>query len=788
MNFKTTLVLIALLAVVGLYLKFFALKHDAVDPDAPFTSDQPKPLFTAEQLPVDEIEGMSITLAGKAMAFERTRDGWVQSKPVRYPLNKQAARDVILAAANKLMVTQAFMPGQGNTGGDAGPDGEAMPSLADLKLDPPLAEMAWDDKQGKAQRIKLGRIAPGNRGYALVNDDKRVHVISNELHQVLLKQSVDDWRARDLPAPSIDQAVAITFSNASHSVRLAREAARAGEWKLTLTPKDNGKQDLGEVGRADSKVLERWLAALDAVKVLAFADDTSPDMQAMGLDAPTFQLLIELAGVPGKVERRSRVFRIGGPVDLSRQRFFASWSMEGEPSKLAFEVDARQLAPLQPSVDALRDPRITPFPAKSVRAFTMVRPKHRAIALLKSTDGWAFPSKQEQPDAAMAFQVDHLEAEALVAQVSGALAVAYLPGFEQKYAEVSSPFATITLGGVGGVSEVLRVFMLDVKNPSVPAHVANRVELSDGAFVVLRQGETTGYVVPRDRLARIALPAVSLRERRVLAMKPTELREITIKRPGGESFQFQNATALLPAAGDDQQAHWKLVGYPRFEAKAFATLMQQLLPLRAEQWLEESPRVAGIELTLQPKQGPARRMVIDPSTRAAQLLAVDGVAGSSDAKETERAFLVRAELIEALQAEYRNRTVLPVAASQIAKVTVVRGQDTLTIERSNKGDFTSRQVTRVNQDNAARLFDTLGGLRAERYLFARAAPPKRLTRIDVNTASGVTISIVVYDEQTRGGGQLCSATGSIGGRKLDVWFTIDGFAYESFTGKLVEQP
>ena len=73
-------------------------------------------------------------------------------------------------------------------------------------------------------------------------------------------------------------------------------------------------------------------------------------------------------------------------------------------------------------------------------------------------------------------------------------------------------------------------------------------------------------------------------------------------------------------------------------------------------------------------------------------------------------------------AEFRDRTVLPVAAEDFKQVTVTRDGKTLTIHKDDDGSYVSPPMIRkINQAAAGALFDTLvGNLRVERYLEDRS--------------------------------------------------------------------
>jgi hypothetical protein len=75
-------------------------------------------------------------------------------------------------------------------------------------------------------------------------------------------------------------------------------------------------------------------------------------------------------------------------------------------------------------------------------------------------------------------------------------------------------------------------------------------------------------------------------------------------------------------------------------------------------------------------------------------------------------------LADAAGAEFRFRTVLPVASGDIRKITVTTAAGTVSVERDDAGRYVSADGRKIDQAAAGGLFDALGGLRVERFIAA----------------------------------------------------------------------
>ncbi|NJL31481.1 MAG: DUF4340 domain-containing protein [Phycisphaerales bacterium] len=112
----------------------------------------------------------------------------------------------------------------------------------------------------------------------------------------------------------------------------------------------------------------------------------------------------EMKVQPG-VKTRYR-FKVGGPTDLSMEKFFATLVREsddaGAQGIVVFEVSSSDVEKLRKTVDDLRDRRLINVKASSVSALKFTPDKGEPVLVARSPDGWVYGSPQP------AYEVDKM--------------------------------------------------------------------------------------------------------------------------------------------------------------------------------------------------------------------------------------------------------------------------------------------------------------------------------------------------------------------------------------------
>ena len=750
MSFRTTIVLLVLLIVVGGYFFYIDPGDDNGYEQPNDTGDEiGSPLFEAETFDDKAVEKVTIDRDGKTVVIEKDGSDWKQVQPVTFAVNSWTA-DRFGQSAAALRYVKRFTPG----------DGEE-PELDQMGLSPPKARVTFiiGGETKTTRTLKLGKkLSIGGRGYVMLGDDPEVYVVDDPLHTMALDQKPSEWRNKSLSGPKESQADRVNLTRDGTPVELVKTD---GTWAL-------GAPDSG---RVDTQAVAGLCDAVGRIYVNEFVKDQPADISIYGLDEPTTSLRIQVPPITAAVtegdeseepagEPEVTILRVGAPASLKKEHFFATLTSvrEGKTfgDDVVFTIGKSDVEKLAKSADDLRDPRITLVKAREVNELRIDRASTAPIVVTRGDEGWKFSAAENPP-----YDPDAAAVSDLIDAIVDSKADAYTS------APTGQPTATVTLT-TGGRPEpdVLKVFESDRKK----------------RHVVVRNNETTGYLTPTKKLQGLFEPVLSLRHRTILALATDRVNRISLARPDGLKLVFSRAPvdaaeeSAEPESGDAKPAPplgpWTLAGHDKFESKALDELVEAIDPLRAERWVTEPGEIGKdvFELTVAAVLGEASTLRIDPTTRKATA-------------EADDAFEVKQSLVDALNAEFRYRTVIEAANDDIEQVAVSRGDDTVTIEKDEDGKYVSVDGDQLDQAAAGGLFDTLAGLRVERYV-------KPLTMQDQDAAARITLR--TKDQKTcvlrlaGKEGQTDVATIEPAGEGLG-WFKLSEDALGKLTGELVKE-
>lgn len=655
MNFKTTLVLLALLAVVGGAVAY-VLRNDPGESADPgdTTSRDGRPVFAEDDaFEAGDVMAITLTRDGETVEIQREGDGWFQVSPVRFQLSGYGGPDAIAEAAATLAYLERFDPGE-----------SGKPTLTDVKLDPPHATVAVTlapkgDDEPITRTVALSGRPVGGTGYALIDDRPEAYVVKDNLHNAALSQRPIDWRARSLPVPETTRIQRLRLRHSDADIQLHRTD---GNWYL------------GEATdqRADREAVEALVDAIRVVFITDFDADAPDSLAPFGLERPALAVTMTAPAVDGKPEQ-SWTLSVGGSADLKNQTRFATWSSSAGETEaggdVVFTITDASATALRPAIDGLRDSRITTALGQDITRLRIERANAKPIHLVQ--DGATINFADPKPD----YAPDRTAWRDLVSQVTSAQATA----FRTAYEPAAEPLATVTLNTTTSREpETVRLYPGD----------------TEAVVIAHRDGESIGYIVDRAELAGAFAPRVALRDRNVLAIDDADLESIELQR-GSETFVF------MPEAEGD--GAWSLEGPDALEPATFEALRNEITLLRARDWSEGEGRLNGdLILTLSGKDGTLTVLEADSGTGRAILTGVDAEFRLSD------------RTLDVLDAEFRDRVVLALTIDQIDRVTVTQGVLSLAVERGAAGDYSAAGAD-LDQTAAAGLFDTLAGLRADRY-------------------------------------------------------------------------
>ncbi len=345
MNFKTTIVLIVVLAVIGLVVLLLP-KESQEKPDGDVTADGPK-LFQVES---KDITRLVIRPAeGKTMIVQKTGDNWRLVEPVDAPAEKWAI-DSLLGE-----LTGVRSRGKKNMDGQ---------SAAAMGLDRPAFAVELHANDGRAHRMNVGRRASvGDSLYLQVEGDAQATVVSASLWEQLDKpySKYRDSRLTNIASSDIRQ-VAIERKDGRMLLH------RTGEDKWEMLEPQKMPADSTEVGEVLSAI--SFLSANEFVDEADIPTPVRPDKNSRATvwcskEAPSTQPSAVLPTTRGA----GTIIRVGGYDSILKKNVYVAVS---DPAAMATvsatSVEAFNRKPLD-----LRDRKIVdvdPATVSSIRVIT----------------------------------------------------------------------------------------------------------------------------------------------------------------------------------------------------------------------------------------------------------------------------------------------------------------------------------------------------------------------------------------------------------------------------------
>ena len=730
MNFRTTIVLLVLLIVVGVFFVKMERSDDGGYEEPADTGGDMigTALFDADTFDAEAVEKVTIESSDKTVVLEKDGDEWKQVEPVRFALNSWSANRFGNSTAD-LRYVERFVPGD-----------DDQPGLEQTGLSEPEATLALtlggDVKT--THTFKLGKtLSIGGRGYLMLGDDPNVYIVNDALHELVLNEKPSSWRNKSLSGPKEGQADRVTLTRNGQAVELVKTD---GNWAL-------GAPDSGRVA---TKAVADLCEAVGRIYIGEFVKDQPQDLSIYGLDQPTTVLQLQIPPVTDSAdEPQVTTLRIGAATDLKKEHFFATLAPGGDSGgDIVFTIGKADAEKLDKSVDDLRDPRVTLVQLHEVNDLKITQASGAQIGVARDGLDWKFNAAENPP-----YAPDGKVVSDLIDAIIEAEADAYTK------APDGDPLATVRLtAGSRPDPDVLKVFESEKKH----------------RYAVVRNNETTGYLVPSDKLEGLFKPVLSLRQRTVIDPAMDRANRISITRPDGLALAFLRTVAEKPKESDEDKpapvaapGAWQLDGPEEFESKALDELIKAVDPLRADRWIAEPTTSAEkvFELVIATADGKSSTVRIDPASRQATADGVDG------------AFEVSQSLMDALDAEFRHRTVLQAANDDIRQITVARNGQAITIKKDADGKYVSSDgEAKIDQGSAGGLFDTVAGLRVERYI---SAPAKQDAAATITVQTNEATYVLKLAEGNTG-------TIDPAGEGLS-WFTLGDDSVEKLTADVIEE-
>ncbi len=706
MNYKTTILMLALLALVGGVFLYTQMTDDPPPTDT--SQEGPAPLIPDAAQPAGQLTRLTIKRGGETLVFEQDRDQWWQREPVDWPADGRS----IERLARGLLTIQSEKTLQ------AGEDG--APSLDEALLTPDTAaarvtmrfyaKSITGEVSQSTLELAFGKRITGGRGFVRLGRANQLHLAADDYHQLLADFAPRQWRVRSLAGfdlPAAAQAVRIERQGPDVNTVLKRDADR---WYLLAPWRD----------RAAFDAVEALLHQMRHLSVKRFIADTG-QLSEFGLDGPNHGFAVT---APDGVVHN---LRIGSSVEVEGREHVYLHLAIGRPGEAAASGATKAqvvFAALKRDVDALftpdaglLDPALVDLSSTDVASVFIQHPDEQFRIVWDASGRRTLDAPGETVDTDA------------VQRLIDALDAARAAAFTDQPRPDSRPIHIITLNLHGQAPpRVLRFYLTpDEQAPKrhdhglpipipLPPQVARDRQKPAPHWTVYLDDEANGRIVPHTQLAPVVAPRLALLDTTLWRLEERTLDTITIAGPGGRTFRFVHDTTVAPPR------NWRLDGPRPADALTMQRLIDTITELRAERWLSGRPTPGDDWFTVTiSTESATRDLQFDPAT------------GKAVATGIERGFVLPDTTRELLAGEFRSLTLLPLAPAQVRRITVTdpgRPAITLTRRGPNVEAAGLPEGAILDQDRAVALFAALSPLRAGQLLAdAPTDPPVRTLRI-----------------------------------------------------------
>src|SRR5579884_2047034 len=209
MNFRTTIILLILLAGAGAYVAVRQLAGPKQGTSE--TTSTPGKLVTMD---VPDVTKLSITPSdGPKIVAEKEGTQWRLVEPVKAPADTFTVEDVVRAVTG--LQSRGELPEE---------------KAASLGLDHPTYVLDLTDKNGRTTKLSLGdKSEIADSLYVLVDDQKKPKIVSAKALDLLYDKQADAYRSKKLVDVTTDQIKQLTLTHDGKTVRLEKQGS---EWEI----------------------------------------------------------------------------------------------------------------------------------------------------------------------------------------------------------------------------------------------------------------------------------------------------------------------------------------------------------------------------------------------------------------------------------------------------------------------------------------------------------------------------------------------------------------------------
>lgn len=556
MKTRTTIILLAIVLALGLWIKFYESK-------GPNTEEARRRAgLMLDDFERENLEGIEIQHGEETIVLRRHEGKWRLEEPIK---------------------DQA----------DAGAVGQLISDLETWEKDEtfPAEEMEKDknrfteyDLVRPKLRLKLlgkgmppeilfgSEAALGGRMYVRFGDSRDVHLVRQTVKNDIAKKA-EEFRDRKLTELSLGDITGVTLRTSAGELELKKEGA---EWLIVKPLR----------ARADADKVKDLIAQVTSARIEQFVAEDSGDLRAYGLAEPRGALTFFTAD-----DKQGRTLHLGSVVEKAADQVYARYSARNFVYTLPKKIES--VLALTPA--EMRDRSLVRFEQDMLDRITIEAPGKATTLLARKDEAWAIANQENRP--------------ANSAEVTRLLDALQEARVEKFVTDVASDLPTYGLD-----QPQLRVTLSAFASENTAESPAGEQVLTSVAFgrvegdeVFARVGEESSIItVRRSLLDEIPAEPVRWQSLAIFEFKPEEVRRFTIT-----TDRTLNLTR-------EENGSWKASeGGVAIDQPKAVGLLNSIARLRAVRWVagEMKPQMFGqtqvtIEFTTAADQKNAHRLIV----------------------------------------------------------------------------------------------------------------------------------------------------------------------------------
>jgi hypothetical protein len=350
MRFRTTLILLLVLAGLGAYLYWVERPREQKEAEA-------KKLFS---LKPDDIVEVHLRFQDREILLRKSGETWRLVQPIDAPADEITVKNLLNTIAECEVKRE-------------------LEDAADLKqfgLDPPFVTLEVKLKDRTLPAVAVGKNTPvGFSAYLQRLDDKKVRLTTSAFRAGLDKQ-VKDVRDKAILNFTDDDVQRFSVVRADGTITLAR---KDGQWTI---------EQPGPYP-ADTPTVRSFLSTLRTMRAIDFPNDQPTDLSPYGLDNPRLRVVLFL----GKDQAEKHVL-IGKENPEKSTEIYVQTS--GLPT--IYTVSDWVWRDLNKSVGDFRDKTVLAYDQEQVQAVEVTREDGQQYRLVRQDkDQWAPQGVEGKP-------------------------------------------------------------------------------------------------------------------------------------------------------------------------------------------------------------------------------------------------------------------------------------------------------------------------------------------------------------------------------------------------------